>query len=340
MIGIRADANECIATGHIVRCMSIAAQLIKQGEQVIFILADLYAVELLERNGYEYVCLNIDWKEKEKELDAMSKVIKDWNISILLLDSYQVTLQYMNDLKKLVKIAYIDDLRAFEYTSDIIINYALNADNQWYDYARKNGTDMLLGAEYVPLRDEFRGKRLTIRRAVQDVLITTGGTDSLHVCNAIASRMMQEKMFLDMKLHIVVGPFFEAVEELNQLASIYENIVLHKKVTRISDIMLGCDIAISAGGSTLNELCALGIPTICFAIADNQVPGVEVYQTKQLMVSVGDIRKNKGYIDQIILCVEKMCQDIDIRIGFSERQKQVIDGKGVERIAQRLMRLI
>ena len=48
MIGIRADANEVVATGHIMRCMTIAGQLKKLGEEVIFFLADDYGISMLE----------------------------------------------------------------------------------------------------------------------------------------------------------------------------------------------------------------------------------------------------------------------------------------------------
>ncbi|MCR5796546.1 MAG: hypothetical protein K6G63_01315 [Eubacterium sp.] len=35
--------------------------------------------------------------------------------------------------------------------------------------------------------------------------------------------------------------------------------------------MQKCDIAISAAGSTLYELCACGVPTITYTTADNQI---------------------------------------------------------------------
>lgn len=338
MIGIRADANERIATGHIMRCMSIAAQLKKQGQQVLFIISDSFPIDLLKRNGYEYVCLNVKWNEKEEEIDAILKVINNWNISTILLDSYQVTSKYMNALKKVTMVAYIDDLCAFEYSSDIIINYSLNAEQKWYDYASRNGTELLLGAQYIPLREEFLGRELIIKKEVHDVLITTGGSDRLNICKKIALRMLAEKTFQDVRIHIIVGAFFAETKELDQLSKSNSHIVLHKNVTRISDIMLKCDVAISAGGSTLNELCALGIPTICFAMADNQVPGIEAYKEKDLMISVGDVRKNEGYIDQIIFQMKRMYYDMGIRGELSKRQKYVIDGKGAERIAKRLSR--
>ena len=42
MIGIRVDANEIVASGHILRCITIAKEIEKHGETVLFFLADEY----------------------------------------------------------------------------------------------------------------------------------------------------------------------------------------------------------------------------------------------------------------------------------------------------------
>ena len=51
-IGFRADANEFIASGHIMRCMAIALQCKKLGAQCIFILAEDKQTDRLIKNGF------------------------------------------------------------------------------------------------------------------------------------------------------------------------------------------------------------------------------------------------------------------------------------------------
>ena len=75
MLYIRADMNEQIATGHIMRCLSIADALIVAGESVTFILADEQAVDLLKQRGYDAIVLHTEWNQMEKELPALSHVI-------------------------------------------------------------------------------------------------------------------------------------------------------------------------------------------------------------------------------------------------------------------------
>ena len=40
MIAIRTDANEKIAMGHLMRCLSIAKQLKEKGQEVIFFISE------------------------------------------------------------------------------------------------------------------------------------------------------------------------------------------------------------------------------------------------------------------------------------------------------------
>ena len=292
MIGIRTDANEIIATGHVMRCIAIAQQLKKLNQEFIFIASDSYTTNYIVRKGYECICINTKWNDKDNEIGKIKECIIDNNISKLIIDSYEVTKLYLESLKEYTKVIYIDDLYKFEYPVDVLINYSLNVDIKKYNYQSNRDILFLLGRKYTPLRMEFQNQALKIRQNVTDVLITTGGSDNLCVIEKIIKRIIDEKDYLSIRFHIVVGRFFRNIEMLDALAENNEKIILHKNVQNMSKLMLKCDVAISAGGTTLAELCACGLPTICFAIADNQLSGSEIYGDEGVMISIGDIRDN------------------------------------------------
>ena len=52
MVFIRADANDYIATGHIMRCRTIAYRLAELGEKVEFLVSDEESTKLLESAWY------------------------------------------------------------------------------------------------------------------------------------------------------------------------------------------------------------------------------------------------------------------------------------------------
>ena len=71
MIYIRADANEYIGTGHIMRCLSIARAFVRRGEKVTFITADHRGDGLIQQNGFSSICLDSDWTNMNGELSKM-----------------------------------------------------------------------------------------------------------------------------------------------------------------------------------------------------------------------------------------------------------------------------
>lgn len=339
MIGIRADANNEIATGHIMRCMSIGTQLVNMGEEIVFLVADLYAKDILEERRFPYICLCSDWKNKKDEIPNLKRIIEQNKIEVLLLDSYEVTSSYMQNLRKITRLVYMDDLYAFPYGVDAIINDAVGVKEEMYPYASENGTQLWLGTPYISIREEFRNKYIDIHTHVKNIIFTTGGADQEHVCQSFLQYILEKNLFPDITFHIVVGKFFTQVELLEQLQRSRTGVILHKNVKRMSEIMMQCDMAISAGGNTLNELCVLGIPTICFSTADNQVEGIQMFADKKLMLTNGDVRDNPGFFDCLIKQVDRLMVDYDLRKQMSEREKAMIDGNGAYRIAKNLIEL-
>ena len=61
VIAIRVDMNPIIATGHIMRCLSIADAIVELGERVIFVTADDYPIEVIKQRGHEVVVLGTNW---------------------------------------------------------------------------------------------------------------------------------------------------------------------------------------------------------------------------------------------------------------------------------------
>ena len=103
MIGIRADANRIIATGHVMRCITIAKEIVKQGESVTFFVADEESRELVELyargvSGIETVVLGSNWQDMGKEIPALRRELDERKTKALLVDSYQVTVRYFEEL--------------------------------------------------------------------------------------------------------------------------------------------------------------------------------------------------------------------------------------------------
>ncbi len=100
--------------------------------------------------------------------------------------------------------------------------------------------------------------------------------------------------------------------------------------------MREADLAISAGGTTLYELCACGTPSISYSVADNQFGNVRAFDREGLISCAGDIRS--GTVPEML---GKLIAAFDRneRSARSERMRHVVDGRGADRIAEALIRL-
>ena len=326
MILIRADANEFIGSGHVMRCKSVASALADKGEEVAFITADHRGDSLL--GGFPSFCLNSDWLNMNDELQQLEEIIRAKKPSLILIDSYKVTEKYFDSLYGLTKTAYIDDLNAGLWNVDCLINYNIFA--QSYDYSRYDGkiTRLLLGTSYTPLREEFRvSKPHVIREKISDVLISAGGADPAMMTEKIIGRVCPE--FPEVNFHFVIGALNPRIESIKKFSG--RNIILHVNERNMSGLMRECDVAVSAAGSTLYELCACGTPSVTYVLADNQIDAAEMFGRLGIMINAGDCRKRDDICSVIIGALCGMNESV--RAEMSAKMQSLVDGNGAMRIA-------
>lgn len=332
MILFRADGNQTIGTGHIMRCLSIANSARLSGYECCFVLASDDMQSVVENNGFKTVVLNTEYTDLESESDKLQNVIKTFSADVMILDSYYVTEKYMTDIRNLVKLAYIDDLYAFPYPTDMLINYNIYADKERYDILYHKSSikpkKFFLGPQYAPLRNEFSktGNKI-IKDKAENVLILTGGTDNFGISLNIADYIVTNNIS-DLNFHFVLGKFNENIVKLKEYESKYANIYLHINVTNMSELMNNSDIAISAAGTTLYELCACGVPTITYILADNQIDGSHAFAEKGLMASAGDIRSNLNYPEMLMNEVLNLKDDFSRRKLLSENMQKTVNSNG------------
>lgn len=381
MVVIRADANSKIGMGHVMRCLSVVDALLKRGEEVLFVTADDTPVPLLTKKGIPYRVLHTDYADMEAELPELWEVLRELpqgaespdatlaqkNTSILV-DSYYVTEKYLAALKKRITTIYMDDIYAFSYPVDMLINYNIYGEEMGYEKdAAFADTKLLLGTEYVPLREEFSAgagyaqsrKELSAetenvtpaedrlhqtaeqgRTADGGILITTGGSDSFNLAGQLLMEAMKYDALKEKKYHVVSGSLNPHIGELQALAQKHENIHIHCNVTNMAELMAESEVALSAGGSTLYELCAVGVPVIAFSFAENQERLVQTFVKRGIAQYGGNYRTDGNkMIQNTIAGLETLLEDKNLRTEYRKKARTLVDGKGAERIAEAIQAL-
>ena len=371
-IAIRVDTNKTIATGHVMRCMAVAAQLIKLGANVHVISADEGVrpfVDKTDERIYAHI-MDTDWSDMESELPALIEYLRSEGIERLLVDSYQVTASYFERLREAgIHVVYMDDLCARAYSVDALINYNICAPYMGYEEMYGASTKLYLGPEYAPLRSQFAE---TISQNRTGIFLTTGGSDNLGIAEMIIRAILENDLVRTGLKGNVKSPVAGTESESDEIPAIYllagryyepteyviqavesGKVVLHQNVDNVAKVMSTCDLAVSSAGSTLYELCAMGIPAISFAFADNQIENALGFDREGIIPYAGDFRTDReGCIRKILDFLAEYASAVrdydapgnsEVRttnqsilnnyLAKRHRMQTVTDGHGAERIS-------
>ncbi len=359
-IFFRADGNEEIATGHIMRCLSIARACRRLGAKAYFIVSDqksnkILAQRFLQPEEFPVYVLHSDYRDPQAELPlllpALAALSQETAPShnpagrlcgekspLLFIDSYFVNKAYLATLKGSYPTAYLDDLIAFEYPVDIIINYDISNTPAYYHLASR----LLLGPAYTPLRQQFQDFPYRVRPQVKNIFISTGGTDPYHVAGALIQAIFytssSHESLKGCHYHIVTSALNPHYEKLSQLSLSCSHIHIYSGLQDMAALMGECDLAISAGGTTLYELCAIGVPTISFVMSDNQLTCTASFSKLDIIPFAGDVRTSlKDTVSSFLHFMEEGIACLEMRQRISRRMRAFVDGKGSSRIADGLL---
>lgn len=333
-IAFRADGNEITGMGHVMRCLALAEELQKNAAQIMFLTRDnRQTISKIQDYGFQTVIIRSPGFAQEVE--EIRSLIQNNSINLLITDSYKITEEYLGELKKTVPILVtVDDLNQMTFPSDIVINGNIYANE--LNYCSKNGnTRFLLGPSYVLMRREFSvvPQRL-IRKRANKVLVTVGGSDGFNLTPKILNILDNLKQKL--RITVVIGPNFLNTSEFRTATSrVYHEIFLKENVNNMKELMLECDLAITAGGTTLYELAVTGTPAVVILQAENQMLGAEKMHDNGIIYNLG--MGNRDFSEPLIDAVTFLLNNYTLRKEMSSRGQKLIDGKGCIRCTREIV---
>ncbi|WP_026506610.1 UDP-2,4-diacetamido-2,4,6-trideoxy-beta-L-altropyranose hydrolase [Butyrivibrio sp. MC2013] len=339
MIYIRADANKTLGSGHIMRCLSIAGALSAKGEKVKFVTAD-HDSERLVAGKYEMICLDSKWDDLSIEEDRMKELLVKDSPDMLILDHYYADKEYVKKMASIVRLCVMEYNYPFREACDMLVDYAVGAEKKDVTFLLKPNGSALLGPTYAPLRSEFAGmppKEISFRAG--KVLISTGGGDPLGTAGLLVKAISEKKDYMPgTKFMILAGAYNPDLELLEEYSRSCDNIEILTGVSDMPSLMKKADIAVSAAGSTLYELCSCGTPTITYILADNQKINAMEFQKKDIMLYAGDCRNDPGaFAEGLLKMIRGLSEDVLLRKKLSMKMQKYVDGKGSERIARAIL---
>lgn len=335
-IAIRADGGKSIGMGHIIRTLVLAKELRKDNDVVYICRAngEKYEAGIKKIISEDFKVYRINENNLIDNIIELQRCIK---ADLIITDSYDVDEDYFDQIKEVFKYSgYIDDINICRLNVDFILNQNINAKDIEYNTKPNNNVKLFLGPKFCLLREEFRKEQYkVIREQVNDILITVGGMDKDF--NTI--KILELVKGYNKNIHIVIGGAFEEklIKKLEYISEEFSNVKLYLNAN-MSELMSKCDMAISASGSTLYELCARRVPTIGIVVADNQRKICNVLNKMGVIIGTDDLIYN----DSVKLgnIIRKVIYSRELRLKLSNNQKSLINVRGVELISKKINKII
>lgn len=216
-----------------------------------------------------------------KTLQLINESFATASIDWLVVDHYGLEIHWEQLLRAASKrLLVIDDLANRKHDCDLLIDNNLGRSSDDYSGLVSSDTTLLIGPQYSLLRNEFSlFRQQSISRRIHNpnlkkIFISLGGVDITNTTCEVLRTLCSCPLPTDSEITIVMGPHAPWISEVRKQASTlpWKTTIL-VGVNNIAELMADSDIAIGAAGVSAWERCALGLPSIVFILADNQVSG-------------------------------------------------------------------
>lgn len=260
----RLDADSQIGTGHLMRCLAIADALQTQGGQCAFVCRPLPTTIRYKLQPYTLIELHDDavfWP-------ALIELTPRW----LIIDHYGLNAEFEAQAHRFgCKILVLDDLADRRHEADLLLDQGpLRCDDDYRELINAD-CQLLLGADYALLRQEFVAHRKTAATPFHRGFISFGGADPAHACLLTLQALTASDWWSRCEWTLLAGAANPDWETLQQwLARHPARVSLLRHSDQVADLLATHDFAIGAAGGMMWERCCIGLPTLSIPIADNQ----------------------------------------------------------------------
>ena len=361
-IVFRVDSSRSIGSGHVMRCLALAEEIQQSNPSTLICFVckrhlgnvnnwiKLRGFTLLEFDLQHVSAQTLTVPQaRERALpphymwvggsiqsdgEKTAKYCKQQDVTWVVVDHYGLDYRWERLVcKSGVKLLAIDDLCDRVHECDALLDQTYLRGREDYANLVPQNTKLLLGPDYALIARKFREKRCTKRtqKAQSDrdfkVLITFGGADPTDFTSKTLEVLKRQSWFTNLKLTVVLGPQYENTDLIELSLKELEGARILSSVTNIADLMVETDVCVSAAGSTVWELCCLGVPSILISTAGNQRDIAENLGRNEIMLRAQQV-------EEIPNLLHRLMTDQAMRELLSGNAKRICEGNGPEMVAE------
>ena len=326
---LRCDGGGAVGVGHVMRSLALAEAAVAAGHEVVvaghfegsFLQAQLAAapVEVVELRDI------VD--------ESLAELAQRFEPDVLHVDSYEPRGWLMGSFV----LSNVEDGSFGRGPADVVIDPTFGAE---LSPRPDDGSTLLLrGSRYAPIRQRVLDARRSAEvvgtigdsssSVARSVLVVMGGTDPVGLAPAAVGLLARTGLGLDVTV-IAVGENAERAQVAAQGSALSVDVLA--PVDDLAALMARQDLVVSAAGTSVWELCCLGVPMAVVWAVDNQRDGYDRVVAAGAAVGLGgpDLARNVGAVAQL----RKALTDAAVRADLVRAGRQVVDGLGAWRVVR------
>ena len=330
-VWILTEADEQIASGHLLECIDLAKDMMQAGIAVSFFVNADCPAAFQTRIPFAY-------QMYERNADGTLMMPQDAGVrpDVFVFNFRAVTNRVLNSFRGSGTLVCIDEFGHRALDCDVIINPMVDPYYWHYDTNAK----VYGGAEYLALSEklqDYRQQEKLIREHIERICITMGGVD-LHGTTVKLVRWLpdiQETLHGTIQhVDVVLGGGFAhdaALQEAIVASDCKDILHLHRNIPILYDLLMQADLAFCAGGNTLHELATLGVPAIVIPTMPHEWRNGKAFERK--VCCMGLPLATEVTKDDTLKAV-KTCMPISTRQKMNDAGRTQFEGMGRKRILE------
>ncbi len=325
-IAILSKASFTTGMGHVYRQVRLGKVLRDRGMEIEFFVSDHPpSIELLRKENFFPKII-----AKTEDLPEKLNTIFD----LIILDIQDTRKEFISALRERSRyVTSFEDLGEGRNFVDLLVDCNLEPEGA---QNLKPGVKPLFGLPYSVLAEEFgtyHQQEKVFSPRLESLLVTMGGTDPNNLTLQLAEYLLQSKK--KTSITFIAGPGFKETPSLVQLKSSMESCQVLHQPDNMAELLFNHQAVFCSGGVTLHEALSVGTPAF---VISQVLAQQEKSRPLDKQGAAVDLGLAKDFDPQKISRIWELTQDQ--LETMSLKGKQLVDGKGIYRVADEISALI
>ena len=332
------DGGGPIGVGHVIRSLALAEASVAAGHSVV--VAGHFEGSFVQRQLAEAPVEVVQLGSAAVAgPDPTLELVRRFEPDVLHVDSYDVAGWVMGSFI----LSNMEDGSFGRRPADVVIDPTIGAE---LSPRPDDGSTLLLrGSRYTPIRQRVLDARRSGQAdtahdaAARSVLVVMGGTDPVGLAPVAVRLLAGTGLVLDVTV-IAVGEIAERVRAAAEGSSLSLSVLA--PVDDLAALMVRQDLVVSAAGTSVWELCCIGVPMALVWAVDNQRVGYDGVVAAGAAVGLGgpelggpELGGDGSVRDEASVgLLRTALTDSRARADMVLAGRQVIDGLGTWRVVR------